>query len=175
MVASLSATLLATSPTGKVPSPENSRFPMWRLADARSIAATARNGGVLTLQMGCPISPPTVLTSTGTTIQPPISPGCTLAWASLSPKRAGIWPQHRRLAEQIPLPDNLLLTVAAAIYDPVTTTDELIPSGETSSYRSNPIRLSEFALSRKDPSTSPEPKPSKGWNSSAVKIPQPRR
>lgn len=53
---------------------------------------------------------------------------------------------------QIALPQNLLITVASAIYDPVTTTDELIPSGETSSYRSNPLRLSEFALSRKDPS-----------------------
>ena len=49
------------------------------------------------------------------------------------------------------MPENLLITVASAIYDPVTTTDELIPSGETSSYRSNPLRLSEFALSRKDP------------------------
>ena len=52
---------------------------------------------------------------------------------------------------QIALPENLYITVASAIYDPVTTTDELIPSGETSSYRSNPLRLSEFALSRKDP------------------------
>jgi aconitate hydratase len=49
------------------------------------------------------------------------------------------------------LPDNLLLGVASAIYDPVTTTDELIPSGETSSYRSNPLRLAEFTLCRKDP------------------------
>ena len=49
------------------------------------------------------------------------------------------------------MPENLLLEVASAIYDPLTTTDELIPSGETSSYRSNPVRLSEFALSRKDP------------------------
>ena len=47
--------------------------------------------------------------------------------------------------------DNLLLSVASAIYDPVTTTDELIPSGETSSYRSNPIKMSEFTLSRRDP------------------------
>ena len=53
--------------------------------------------------------------------------------------------------EQIPLPDDLLLTCCAAIYDEVTTTDELIPSGETSSYRSNPIKLSQFALSRKCP------------------------
>jgi len=51
----------------------------------------------------------------------------------------------------IALPDNLLLQVAAAIEDPVTTTDELIPSGETSSYRSNPLKLAEFTLSRKDP------------------------
>ncbi len=51
----------------------------------------------------------------------------------------------------IELPEDLLLTVASAIYDPVTTTDELIPSGETSSYRSNPLKLAEFTLSRKDP------------------------
>ncbi|MDR1209657.1 MAG: hydratase [Clostridiales bacterium] len=50
-----------------------------------------------------------------------------------------------------PLPEHLLLSVAAFITDPVTTTDELIPSGETSSYRSNPLGLAEFTLSRKDP------------------------
>lgn len=49
------------------------------------------------------------------------------------------------------LPDNLILKVVSEIHDPVTTTDELIPSGETSSYRSNPLGLAEFALSRKDP------------------------
>lgn len=49
------------------------------------------------------------------------------------------------------LPENLLLRVVSEIHDPVTTTDELIPSGETSSYRSNPLGLAEFALSRKDP------------------------
>ena len=49
------------------------------------------------------------------------------------------------------LPENMLLKVVSEIHDPVTTTDELIPSGETSSYRSNPLALSEFALSRKDP------------------------
>jgi aconitate hydratase len=49
------------------------------------------------------------------------------------------------------LKDNLLLKVVSVINDPVTTTDELIPSGETSSYRSNPLKLAEFALSRKDP------------------------
>lgn len=49
------------------------------------------------------------------------------------------------------LTDNLILKVVSEIHDPVTTTDELIPSGETSSYRSNPLRLAEFALSRRDP------------------------
>ena len=50
-----------------------------------------------------------------------------------------------------PLTENLLVELDAVIRDPVTTTDELIPSGETSSYRSNPLRLSEFALSRRVP------------------------
>jgi aconitate hydratase len=50
------------------------------------------------------------------------------------------------------LPEHMLLKVVAEIHDPVTTTDELIPSGETSSYRSNPLGLAEFTLSRKDPS-----------------------
>ncbi len=55
------------------------------------------------------------------------------------------WPSMEKLT------DNLLLKVVSEIHDPVTTTDELIPSGETSSYRSNPLGLAEFALSRKDP------------------------
>ena len=55
------------------------------------------------------------------------------------------WPSMPALSE------NLLLKVVSEIHDPVTTTDELIPSGETSSYRSNPLGLAEFALSRKDP------------------------
>lgn len=50
-----------------------------------------------------------------------------------------------------PLSDNILLELAAVLHDPVTTTDELIPSGETSSYRSNPLRLAEFTLSRREP------------------------
>jgi aconitate hydratase len=53
--------------------------------------------------------------------------------------------------EMLALPDHLLLQVCSVIYDPVTTTDELIPSGETSSYRSNPYKLASFTLSRKDP------------------------
>ena len=57
-----------------------------------------------------------------------------------------------RTGRQCPhLPENLILKVVSEIHDPVTTTDELIPSGETSSYRSNPLGLAEFTLSRKDP------------------------
>ena len=56
------------------------------------------------------------------------------------------------------LEDNLLLKLACVLHDDVTTTDELIPSGETSSYRSNPLRLSEFALSRRDPQYVPRAK-----------------
>ncbi|MCI8524352.1 MAG: hydratase [Oscillospiraceae bacterium] len=129
------------------------------LMDARSIAATARMGGVLTAadQLAeIPADRPDE------------------AWAyDDSPYRARVYrgvgqpqpetelvygPNIADWPEQIALPEDLYLTVAAAIYDPVTTTDELIPSGETSSYRSNPMRLSEFALSRKDPQYVPRAK-----------------
>ena len=60
-------------------------------------------------------------------------------------------PNIRDWPEMGALPENLLLQVVSEIHDPVTTTDELIPSGETSSYRSNPLGLAEFTLSRKDP------------------------
>ena len=60
-------------------------------------------------------------------------------------------PNIKDWPEMVPLTDNLLLRIVSEIHDPVTTTDELIPSGETSSYRSNPLGLAEFTLSRKDP------------------------
>ena len=60
-------------------------------------------------------------------------------------------PNIKDWPEMPALPQNLILKVVSEIHDPVTTTDELIPSGETSSYRSNPLGLAEFALSRKDP------------------------
>ncbi|MCR4655112.1 MAG: hydratase [Lachnospiraceae bacterium] len=60
-------------------------------------------------------------------------------------------PNIKDWPEMIALPENIILRVVSEIHDPVTTTDELIPSGETSSYRSNPLGLSEFTLSRKDP------------------------
>ena len=60
-------------------------------------------------------------------------------------------PNIKDWPKMVALTDNLLLKVVSEIHDPVTTTDELIPSGETSSYRSNPLGLAEFTLSRKDP------------------------
>lgn len=60
-------------------------------------------------------------------------------------------PNIKDWPEMSALPENLILKVVSEIHDPVTTTDELIPSGETSSYRSNPLGLAEFTLSRKDP------------------------
>jgi aconitate hydratase len=60
-------------------------------------------------------------------------------------------PNIKDWPSMVPLTENLLLRVVSEIHDPVTTTDELIPSGETSSYRSNPLGLAEFTLSRKDP------------------------
>ena len=122
------------------------------LMDARSIAATARMGGVLTGADELPDVPADRADEQWSYDDTPYQSrvyfgvGRPQADAGLvfGPNIAD-WP------EQIPLPDNLLLTCCAAIYDPVTTTDELIPSGETSSYRSNPLRLAEFTLSRKCP------------------------
>ena len=129
------------------------------LMDARSIAATALNGGVLTAADELP--------------HVPVDPAVEPYTHDPSPYRARVYygvnhpegdtplvfgPNIADWPEQIALPDDLLLTVASAIYDPVTTTDELIPSGETSSYRSNPLRLAEFALSRKDPNYVPRAK-----------------
>ena len=124
------------------------------LMDARSIAATALNGGVLTAADELPET----LLHADTAHEP--------YQYDDSAYRARVYhgvgrpqpetdlkfgPNIADWPEQVALPENLLLTCCAAIYDPVTTTDELIPSGETSSYRSNPIKLSQFALSRKDP------------------------
>ena len=117
------------------------------LMDARSIAATAKNGGFLTAAAeSIPELPaykfdPTVYAHRVYQGYGEKKPAAAL----VSGPNIVPWPKIRRL------PENLLLTVCAAIQDPVTTTDELIPSGETSSYRSNPLRLAEFTLSRKVP------------------------
>ncbi len=122
------------------------------LMDARSIAATARNGGILTgadtLEEVPQDLPEEVWSYDDSAYRSRVYYGV----GKPLPETPLIYgPNIADWPEQIPLPEHLLLTAAAAIYDPVTTTDELIPSGETSSYRSNPLRLAEFALSRKDP------------------------
>ena len=119
------------------------------LMDARSIAATTANGGLLTAATDIDYDP-TVPdyafddSSYRARVYQGYGHGDYDALLKLGPNIKD-WP------EIAPLGDNLLLRVASYITDPVTTTDELIPSGETSSYRSNPLGLAEFTLSRKDP------------------------
>ncbi len=117
------------------------------LMDARSIAATAANGGFLTAaDLADGEVPPLQFDPAPYTARVYYGAGKPQPETELV-KGPGIadWP------EMAPLPENLTLTVASALYDAVTTTDELIPSGETSSYRSNPLKLASFALSRRDP------------------------
>ena len=119
------------------------------LMDARSIAATAANKGVLT--------PATEFK--GTYTRPEYFFDSKIYENRVYDSRGEadteseiqFGPNIKDWPEMQPLNENLLIKVVSEIHDPVTTTDELIPSGETSSLRSNPIALSEFALSRKDP------------------------
>ena len=119
------------------------------LMDARSIAATAVNGGRLT--------PATDLDVDYTTPDYHFDSGVYEkriynGWGKAEPEyELKMGPNIKDWPEQPALSEDLLLKVASYITDPVTTTDELIPSGETSSFRSNPLRLAEFTLSRKDP------------------------
>ncbi len=119
------------------------------LMDARSIAATAANKGFLTSAAefeGTFTRPQYFFDST--IYEKRVYNGIGKADPSAEVKFGpGIvdWPKMCALKE------NMLLRVASVIHDPVTTTDELIPSGETSSFRSNPLGLAEFTLSRKDP------------------------
>ena len=119
------------------------------LMDARSIAATARNGGVITAATDVdydytPHEYKFDKSVYGKRVYYGYGKADESAELILGPNITD-WPA------QYELTDNLLVKLAAVIHDPVTTTDELIPSGETSSYRSNPLRLSEFALSRRVP------------------------
>lgn len=119
------------------------------LMDARSIAATALNGGYLTSAASVDYDETIPEAGfDGSVYEKRVYRGYKRAdeRASLryGPNIAD-WPEIK------PLPENLVIKLAASISDPVTTTDELIPSGETSSFRSNPLRLAEFTLSRKCP------------------------
>ena len=121
------------------------------LMDARSIAATARNAGKLSPADELPDAP--AETPLNYRFDPSVyEKRVYRGFGKPEPQTELIFgPNIADWPAMSPLPENLLLTVASAIYDPVTTTDELIPSGETSSYRSNPYKLAEFTLSRKDP------------------------
>ena len=118
------------------------------LMDARSIAATAANGGILTAATDIEYDEPEFRFEYNDSAYERVYNG----FGKPQPEtelRFGPnitdWPKMENLKE------NLLVKLCAVIHDPVTTTDELIPSGETSSYRSNPIALAEFALSRRVP------------------------
>jgi len=119
------------------------------LMDARSIAATAANGGILTPASSLNVKyTPSAYKFDDTVYKNRLYKG----FGDPKPEEELVFgPNIRDWPEMPALTDDLILKVASVIDDPVTTTDELIPSGETSSYRSNPEALSEFALSRKDP------------------------
>ena len=120
------------------------------LMDARSIAATARNHGVLTPATEVDYVPPKQGKRTFDTQV--YDRRVYFGFGHPQPEAALKFGPN--IAEWPPIPalaDNLLMQVASVLRDPVTTTDELIPSGETSSYRSNPMKLASFALSRRDP------------------------
>lgn len=122
------------------------------LMDARSIAATALNGGAITAASDLPEITPDSQRVPYHYDDSAYKARVYYGVGKPQPQEELVFgPNIADWPEQIPMPENLLLEVASAIYDELTTTDELIPSGETSSYRSNPLKLSEFALSRKDP------------------------
>ncbi|MEN8904683.1 MAG: hydratase [Clostridiales bacterium] len=119
------------------------------LMDARSIAATAINGGFLT--------PATEIDLDNTDIKYTFNKEIYNKRVyngfgkPSNDEELKFGPNISEWPKMIGLTENLLLKTVSVINDPVTTTDELIPSGETSSYRSNPLKLAEFTLSRKDP------------------------
>jgi len=140
--------------TRNLPNREGSKITNGQIAsvalmDARSIAATAANKGFLTSaeELDVNYSKPKYYFDSRI-YENRVYNGVGKADPSVDIRFGpGIvdWPEMTELT------DDIILKVVSEIHDPVTTTDELIPSGETSSYRSNPLKLAEFALSRKDP------------------------
>ena len=128
---------------------QNGQISSVALMDARSIAATAANKGYLTPATDVEASDfipkyhfdKTIYDNRVFDSEGVADPSVEIQFG----------PNIKDWPEMSALPQNMLLKVVSEIHDPVTTTDELIPSGETSSYRSNPLGLAEFALSRKDP------------------------
>ena len=128
---------------------QNGQIASVALMDARSIAATAANKGYLTpaTDMDVEYTGPKYHFDK-TIYENRVFDSKGVADDSIEIK---FGPNIKDWPAMVALTDNLVLKVVSEIHDPVTTTDELIPSGETSSYRSNPIGLAEFTLSRKDP------------------------
>ena len=136
-------------PNREVSKLQNGQISSVALMDARSIAATAANKGYLTPATDVEASDfipkyhfdKTIYDNRVFDSKGVEDPSVEIQFG----------PNIKDWPEMSALPQNMLLKVVSEIHDPVTTTDELIPSGETSSYRSNPLGLAEFALSRKDP------------------------
>ncbi len=128
---------------------QNGQIASVALMDARSIAATAANKGFLTAATDLDVE------FTGQKYHFDQNIYANRVFDSKGEADSSVkikfGPNIKDWPKMAALPENLLLKVVSEIHDPVTTTDELIPSGETSSYRSNPLGLAEFALSRKDP------------------------
>ncbi len=128
--------------------PGNGQISSVALMDARSIAATAANGGILTAATDLDVQyREQELNFDTTSYESRIYNGYQI----FQENELKYGPNIKDWPEMSPLTENILMKVSSLIEDPVTTTDELIPSGETSSYRSNPLGLAEFTLSRRDP------------------------
>ena len=128
---------------------QNGQISSVALMDARSIAATAANKGYLTAATDFDVK----YTKPRYFFDKTIYENRVFDSKGVADPDTEIQfgPNIKDWPEMCALTENLLLKVVSEIHDPVTTTDELIPSGETSSFRSNPLKLAEFALSRKDP------------------------
>lgn len=128
---------------------QNGQISSVALMDARSIAATAANKGILTAATDIDVE----YTGPKYHFDSTIYKNRVFDSKGVADPEQEIQfgPNIKDWPAMVALQDNIILKVVSEIHDPVTTTDELIPSGETSSYRSNPLGLAEFALSRKDP------------------------
>ena len=128
---------------------QNGQIASVALMDARSIAATAANKGYLTAATEFDVD----YTKPKYHFDGRIYANRVFDSKGVAEPETEIHfgPNIKDWPKMSALPENLFLQVVSEIHDPVTTTDELIPSGETSSYRSNPLGLAEFTLSRKDP------------------------
>ncbi len=129
--------------------PGNGQLSLVALMDARSIAATAANGGVITAATDVEFNDDHKPYEFDAKIyERRVFNGYEKENAQ---EELRYGPNIKDWPKMYPMEKDMLLELAAVIHDPVTTTDDLIPSGETSSYRSNPLKLSEFALSRRVP------------------------